>query len=153
MVTPMNDDEKIDVVKAVVPAADDRIKGCSGVGTIRTAETWKPAVAVSALGVDALSVITPYFVSVSQDEPAGHDREIGAAVDLPVVLYNIPQRPGNRIDPELIYTPSPIENVNSCIDTANRSQRYLSILVGTVPPDADRKLQKTLSVYLGKEFT
>lgn len=50
------------------------------------------------MGVDCLSVISPYFVSVSQDDIYNHFSAVAKAVDMPILLYNIPARTGNNID-------------------------------------------------------
>ena len=54
------------------------------------------------LGADALSIITPSFALASQKELYDHYVEVAKAVNIPIVLYNIPARTGNKILPETV---------------------------------------------------
>jgi hypothetical protein len=60
------------------------------------------AVCQKALGADVLSVITPSFAAASQNELYSHYMELSEAVDLPIVLYNIPARTGNALAPATV---------------------------------------------------
>ncbi len=54
------------------------------------------------LGADALSIITPSFAVASQKELYDHYREVAKHVNIPIVLYNIPARTGNKLLPETV---------------------------------------------------
>ena len=54
------------------------------------------------LGADALSIITPSFALASQKELYDHYREVAKHVSIPIVLYNIPARTGNKLLPETV---------------------------------------------------
>ena len=54
------------------------------------------------MGADVLSIITPYFAAASQDELYAHYMAVAEAVDLPIVLYNIPARTGNALSPATV---------------------------------------------------
>ena len=137
-------EEKLQVVDAVVQTAGKRVKVCAGIGSITTSESKRLAVRAADLGADAISVVTPYFISVSQYQLEKHYREIAASVDCPVILYNIPARTGNSIDPGLLRklesqeniialkdSSGNIENVKSFIDIADDIPGDFSILVGS----------------------
>ncbi|PMC11816.1 dihydrodipicolinate synthase family protein, partial [Klebsiella aerogenes] len=55
---------------------------------------------IAKSGVDAVSVITPWFVPLKQDELVSHYTAIADALSVPVFLYNIPARTGNTIEPQ-----------------------------------------------------
>jgi 4-hydroxy-tetrahydrodipicolinate synthase len=63
-------------------------------GAITTAESVALARHAEAVGCDAVSVVTPYFLKPSQDELFEHYRTICRAVKFPVLAYNIPERTG-----------------------------------------------------------
>jgi 4-hydroxy-tetrahydrodipicolinate synthase len=67
------------------------------VGAITTAESVELARHAEAVGCDAVSAVTPYFLKPSQDELVEHYRTICAAVRIPVLAYNIPERTGVTI--------------------------------------------------------
>lgn len=54
------------------------------------------------LGADILSIITPSFAVASQKELYDHYVEVAKHVDIPIVLYNIPARTGNKLLPETV---------------------------------------------------
>ena len=137
-------EEKLAVTKAVVAAAGNKVKVCAGVGCITTDETKRLAAEITDLGVQAVSVITPYFVSVSQTELVEHYREVASTTELPVILYNIPGRTGNAIAPGVIKdleaernvvaikdSSGNFENVRSYVETAATLSRDFAVLVGT----------------------
>ena len=54
------------------------------------------------MGADALSIITPSFALASQKELYDHYTAVAKAVNLPIILYNIPARTGNKLLPETV---------------------------------------------------
>ncbi len=91
--------EKLLVTETCVDEVAGKVPVVAHVGEISTATTIKLGKAVAALGVDAVSVIAPYFVPLKQNELIYHYSAIADAVPVPVFLYNIPGRTGNTIEP------------------------------------------------------
>lgn len=60
------------------------------IGEISTRDTIRLGKQIVALGVDAVSVITPYFVPLKQSELIAHYTAVADALTVPVFLYNIP---------------------------------------------------------------
>ncbi len=54
------------------------------------------------IGVDVISIITPYFAAISQEELYQHYAAAAKAVSLPVVMYNIPARTGAALAPSTV---------------------------------------------------
>ncbi|NPD32603.1 4-hydroxy-tetrahydrodipicolinate synthase [Eggerthellaceae bacterium zg-997] len=84
--------QKIEVIKAMVRAADGRVPVYANVGDNCTADTIEFARDVQDLGVSALMCVVPYYNKPPQEGLYRHFRTIAEAVDLPVILYNIPGR-------------------------------------------------------------
>lgn len=91
--------EKLLVTETCVHEVAGKVPMVAHIGEISTAETIKLGKEVAAMGVDAVSVITPYFVPLKQSELIYHYTAIADAVPVPVFLYNIPGRTGNTIEP------------------------------------------------------
>ena len=87
-------EEKERLMKVAVEEAAGRVFVMPNVGAITTAESVALARHAEAVGSDAVSVVTPYFLKPSQDELYEHYRAICAAVKIPVLAYNIPDRTG-----------------------------------------------------------
>ncbi len=90
-------EEKLAVIKTAVEAVGGRVPVYAGTGCVTTKETVEFTKRVEALGVDCLSVISPYFVAVTQDDLLEHFSAVAASTKLPMLLYNIPARTGNNI--------------------------------------------------------
>ena len=91
--------EKIKVTETCVDEVAGRVPVVAHIGEVSTATTNALGRDVVAMGVDAVSVITPYFVPLKQSELIYHYSKIADAVPVPVYLYNIPARTGNTIEP------------------------------------------------------
>lgn len=94
--------EKLQVLETVIHQAKGRVPVYAGTGCISTAETIRLSREAQALGADALSIITPSFALVSQQELYDHYAAVAQSVDIPIVLYNIPARTGNKLLPETV---------------------------------------------------
>ena len=87
-------DEKKRLMDLTVREAAGRVFVMPNVGAITTAESVALARHAEAVGCDAVSAVTPFFLKPSQEELFEHYRAICAAVHLPVLAYNIPERTG-----------------------------------------------------------
>lgn len=96
----LNEAEKIAVAETCVEAVAGRAPVVAHIGEVSTRETIRLGQQVAKPGVDAVSVITPWFVPLKQDELVSHYTEIADALSVPVFLYNIPARTGNTIEPQ-----------------------------------------------------
>jgi 4-hydroxy-tetrahydrodipicolinate synthase len=85
-------DEKIDLFRAVCEAVDGRAPIIANAGDNATRDSVEFAQKVVKLGVDAVMAVVPYYNKPPQEGLYRHFRAIAEAVDVPVVLYNIPGR-------------------------------------------------------------
>lgn len=84
--------QKIELFKAIVSAVGDRVPVLANVGDNCTADTVDFAREVATLGVDGLMLVVPYYNKPPQEGLYQHFKTIAEAVDLPIILYNIPGR-------------------------------------------------------------
>lgn len=94
--------EKSDLVHAVVEAVGDRASVVAGVGTFATTHTLELAQAAQAAGADGLLAVTPYYSKPPQEGLLAHFIQLADAVDVPVLLYDIPHRTGTAIAPDTL---------------------------------------------------
>ncbi len=95
-------EEYLAVIKTVVAAAKGKIPVVPGVGTNSTAKSIEMVVKVSALGVDGLLAIVPYYNKPTQEGMTAHFSALAAATSLPIILYNIPGRTGVNMLPATV---------------------------------------------------
>lgn len=87
-----SDEEKADLIEAVVERVGDRARITAGVGTADTRHSIRLAEQAAERGAHGLLVVTPYYSKPSQRGILEHLRAIADATDLPVMLYDIPGR-------------------------------------------------------------
>jgi 4-hydroxy-tetrahydrodipicolinate synthase len=90
------------VVSVVVEAAGARLPVFAGTGSNNTATVIERTRRARALGADGALVVTPYYNRPTQDGLFRHFAAVAEAVDLPLVLYNVPGRTGVNLLPETV---------------------------------------------------
>jgi 4-hydroxy-tetrahydrodipicolinate synthase len=90
------------VIAAVVERARRRIKVMPGTGSNSTTEAMRLTKFAKSAGADAALMVGPYYNKPTQEGYYRHFAAVADAVDLPIVLYNIPGRTGSNILPETI---------------------------------------------------
>lgn len=94
--------EKLQVLEAVIDQVKGRVPVYAGTGCISTADTIRLSKQAEKMGANVLSVITPSFAAASQKELYAHYEAVAKEVNIPIVLYNIPARTGNKLLPETV---------------------------------------------------
>lgn len=142
----LNGAEKELVLRTVIEECNGRVPVYAGTGCISTKETIEQSRMAMALGADVLSVITPSFAAASQNELYEHYKAVAEAVDMPIVLYNIPARTGNALAPATVGRLAQIENIVGAKDSSGNFTNILSYI------DAGRKKQNgTFSTLSGND--
>ncbi|MDR1045138.1 MAG: 4-hydroxy-tetrahydrodipicolinate synthase [Candidatus Adiutrix sp.] len=95
-------DEHKRVVSVTVEEVRGRVKVLAGAGSNSTHEAIDLAGHARKAGADGLLVVSPYYNKPTQEGLFRHYQAIARAVDLPIVLYNIPGRCGVNVLPETI---------------------------------------------------
>lgn len=113
-----SEEEKLEVIRIVVDEVAGRVPVYAGTGCPGTKDTIALSLKAKALGVDVLSIISPYFAAISQKEIYAHYKAIAEAVDLPIVMYNMPARTGNNIAPETAAALAKIPNIAGIKDSS-----------------------------------
>ena len=96
----LSHEEKLDLFTAVIEEVGDRAKVVAGTGSPNTAETIELTKEAASLGADACLVVTPYYSKPPQNGLLAHYRAIADAVDIPLMLYDIPGRTARRVERE-----------------------------------------------------
>jgi 4-hydroxy-tetrahydrodipicolinate synthase len=90
------------VIAVVCEQAAGRIKVMAGTGSNSTAEAIRLTRSAKKAGADAALMVAPYYNKPTQEGFYRHYRAVAEAVDLPIVVYNIPGRTAKNIEPETI---------------------------------------------------
>lgn len=96
----LTSEEKVELFKTVKKAVDVPI--IAGTGSYNTAATIELSKKAADAGADALLLVSPYYNKPSQAGMVAHFTAVAEAVELPIMLYNIPGRTGVEISPETL---------------------------------------------------
>ncbi|PPD30727.1 MAG: 4-hydroxy-tetrahydrodipicolinate synthase [Hyphomicrobium sp.] len=88
----LSHDEHKRVVELCIETAKGRVPVIAGAGSNSTAEAIDLARHAKNAGADAVLVVTPYYNKPTQEGLYQHYRAINDAVDIPIIIYNIPSR-------------------------------------------------------------
>jgi len=88
----LSHDEDMRVTRLCVEAAAGRVPVLAGTGSNSTEEAILLTKAAKAAGADGALIVTPYYNKPTQEGLYQHYKAIHDAVDLPIVIYNIPAR-------------------------------------------------------------
>ena len=86
----MSDEEHIECIRYAVEKVNKRVPVVAGTGSNHTEYAVNLSKKAEELGADALLVVTPYYNKTSQHGLIKHFTSIAEAVDLPIILYNVP---------------------------------------------------------------
>jgi 4-hydroxy-tetrahydrodipicolinate synthase len=110
----MDDDEHLGFIELIVGEARASYPGKSvvaGVGSNDTRHAVKLTERATAMRPDALLHVNPYYNRPSRRGVLAHYAAVDAATDLPIVLYNIPQRTGSDMPNDLLAELAQLEHV------------------------------------------
>jgi 4-hydroxy-tetrahydrodipicolinate synthase len=107
----LSDDEKLELFRVALDEVGESATVVANTGTNDTAHSIQLTEAASALGVDGILVVTPYYSKPPQRGIVAHFEAVAAATELPVVVYNIPGRVVVNIEPETMAQLAEIPNV------------------------------------------
>lgn len=140
----LDDEERVAALRFCKRAVGGRVPLYGNVGCITTRASVKLARAAEADGVDFLVVITPYYLKPSSEELAAHYVEICQAVRTPVLAYNIPERTGLDLTPEIVArVASQCENFAGLKDSSGK--------LDLTPQFIEAVPGRKLSVFMGRD--
>lgn len=122
------------VVALCVEAVAGRAKVIAGAGSNCTEEAISLVRHAKSVGADGALVITPYYNRPSQEGLFRHFKAVNDAVDLPVVLYNVPSRTGVDMSNDTVARLAELENVAGIKDATGDLARA-SLMRKRVPED------------------
>ena len=120
----LSEEEHMEVVKHCAKTVNHRIPVIAGTGSNSTETAIQLSKEAQDDGVDGLLIVTPYYNKATQRGLIRHYTMIAEAVDLPIIMYNVPSRTGTNILPETAaYLAKNVENIVALKEaTGNISQ-------------------------------
>ena len=107
----LTDDEQLDLIGLAVREMGERMTIVAGAGSNDTRHAVHLTEKATELGAHALLSVTPYYNKPNRRGIVRHFEEVARATDRPVLLYNIPQRTGTNMPPDLLAELAQIEHI------------------------------------------
>jgi dihydrodipicolinate synthase/N-acetylneuraminate lyase len=98
----LDDEENMRIAEIAADQSRGRIENIMHVGAATTARAAKLAEHAAKSGVESICCVPPFFYRQSDEAIVQHYRAVGAAADLPLFVYNLPQSTGVEVTPELM---------------------------------------------------
>jgi 4-hydroxy-tetrahydrodipicolinate synthase len=120
-------DEHDRVIKITIEQARKRVPVVAGTGSNSTVEAIRLTASAREMGADGALLISPYYNKPTQEGIFRHYKMIAAAVDLPLLVYNIPARTGSNIVPETFARLCDIRNIAGIKEAAGSMDQISDI--------------------------
>lgn len=127
----LDEEEKAEIIRVAVKTVNGRVPVYAGTGCVSTRDTIRMSQKAKELGADVLSIITPSFAAASQEELIRHYETVANAVDMPILLYNIPARTGNALAPATVQKLSQVANIVGAKDSSGNFDNILQYIEKT----------------------
>ena len=99
----LTEKEHMDVIRESVKFVNGRVPVIAGTGSNCTQTAIEMSKEAEEYGADGLLLVSPYYNKATAEGMYEHFADTANAVNIPVVLYNIPGRTGVNIEPETVY--------------------------------------------------
>lgn len=137
----LTDEEHIKTIKKCVEYANGKIPVIAGTGSNDTRHAVYLAEQAEDVGVDGLLCVTPYYNKTNQEGLKLYYKRISDAVDIPVIMYNVPSRTGVNILPE------------TAIEIAKKNKNVVAIKEASSNIEQVKEIasSKALDIYSGND--
>jgi len=123
-------EEHEQVIGTAVDAARNRVPVLAGTGSNNTAEAVRFTRAARDIGADGALVISPYYNKPNRSGLVKHFTRL-ADLDLPIVLYNVPGRTGQNLQPDLVIELADHPNIVGIKEASGNLEQVSRIIEGT----------------------
>lgn len=139
----MTEEERLSVIKFVIRKTDGRVPVIAGSGANATEYAAEFSKKCEDRGADGLLVVTPYYNKATQNGLYAHYKYIADAVELPIILYNVPSRTGVNLLPDTVARLSnEVENIVAVKEASGNMSQVADLIART---------QGKLDVYSGND--
>ena len=136
--------ENCDIIRAAVLHAAGRVPIMAGTGANATAEAIELAHFAKEVGATCHLSVVPYYNKPSQEGIYQHFKAISQAVDLPLVLYNVPGRTVADMQPDTVLRLSALPGIVGIKEASGDIERACELI---------KRVHKGFAVYSGDDGT
>src|SRR5450830_755937 len=122
------------LIKTTIDQVAGRVPVIAGTGANSTREAIELTQKAKTLGADACLLVAPYYNKPTPEGLYQHYRAIAEAVELPIIVYNVPSRTGCNVDPATLIRLSTIPHIVGVKEASGNVTQMCEICAG-VPDD------------------
>jgi 4-hydroxy-tetrahydrodipicolinate synthase len=125
----LSSQERLLLIDTVIEHTAGRVPVIAQTGATSTAEAIRLSKAAEKSGADVLMLITPYYEPLSVEETVTYIKDVAGAVDLPIMLYNIPAVTGVNLYPATVRSlAEDVENIRYIKDSSANWEQALQLI-------------------------
>ncbi len=144
----LSSDEKRRVWETVVDETRGRVPVYAGTVGVTTRETIALTRLAESAGVDAVSILTPYFISPTDDQLFDHYKAVAGSTRLPILLYTNPARTGLKISVNLLARLAQVPNIVGIKDSSGDLE-LTAEYIRVAPPSFSVLMGRDTLIYAG----
>ncbi len=137
----LDTNEKKELIKFTVDKINHKIPVIAGTGTNNTKTSIEMSKYAQDVGCDGVLVVTPYYNKCNQEGLYNHYKQISDAINIDIILYNVPTRTGVNIEIDTLKRLSMLKNITG-IKEANNDISRIATIISDIP---------SLGVYSGND--
>lgn len=137
----MSEEERLSVIAFAVKQVNKRIPVIAGTGGNCTKSVAELSQKAEAAGADGLLVVTPFYNKATQNGLYEHYKYISEAVDIPIIMYNVPSRTGVNLLPDtaarlgknfpnIVAVKEASGNISQVAELMSKAREYLDVYSG-----------------------
>jgi 4-hydroxy-tetrahydrodipicolinate synthase len=147
----LSHDEKHRVWETVVDEARGRVPVYAGTVGVTTRETIALTRLAERAGIDAVSILTPYFIRPNEEELLNHYKAVAESTSLPILVYSNPMRTSVRISPGLLGRLAQVPGIVGIKDSSGELE-LTAEYIRVVPPDFSVLVGLDTLIYAGLTY-
>jgi 4-hydroxy-tetrahydrodipicolinate synthase len=125
----VNFEEHCELIRVTVEQASGRIPVIAGTGANSTSEAIALTRCAKDAGVSACLLVTPYYNKPTQEGLYQHFKAVAEAVDIPIILYNVPGRTACDLSNETVLRLAQIPNIVGIKDATGNLERGTDLIL------------------------
>lgn len=125
----LSSDERLRLVDTVIELTAGRVPVIAQTGATTTSEAIRLSRAAEKSGADVLMLLTPFYEPLSTEETVAYIKDVASAVELPIMLYNIPAVTGVNLDPGTVRSlAEDVDNIRYIKDSSANWEQALQLI-------------------------
>jgi 4-hydroxy-tetrahydrodipicolinate synthase len=144
-------EEKKRVWEVVVDEARGRVPVYAGTVGVTTRETIELTRIAEKIGIDAVSILTPYFIGPNDDQLLDHYKAVAESTSLPILVYTNPARTNVKISPGLLARLAQVKGIVGIKDSSGDLE-LTAEYIRVVPPTFSVLMGRDTLIYAGLSY-